>query len=51
MSSVGDLQLCAGHAGGCDAAVHTTSDIFDKEATDALLLVDADNAFLNKSFN
>ena len=45
MSSAGNLQLCAGQAGGCEAAVHAMSDIFDEEATDALLLVDADNTF------
>ena len=43
MSSAGNLQLCAGQAGGCEAAA--MSDIFEKESTDALLLVDADNAF------
>ena len=45
MSSAGNLQLCAGQAGGCEAAVHAMSDIFDEQATDALLLVDADSAF------
>ena len=45
MSSAGNLQLCAGHAGGYEATVHAMSDIFDEEAADALLLVDADNAF------
>ena len=45
MSSAGNLQLCAGHAGECEAAVHAMSDIFDEEATEALLLVDAGNAF------
>ena len=45
MSSAGKLQLCAGQEGGCEGAVHAMSDIFDEQATDALLLVDADNAF------
>lgn len=45
MSSAGNLQLCAGQAGGCEAAMHAMSDIFEEEATDALLLVDANNAF------
>ena len=45
MSSAGSLQLCAGQAGVCEAAVHAMSDIFSEQATDALLLVDADNAF------
>ena len=33
MSSAGNLQLCAGHAGECEAAVHAMSDIFDEEVT------------------
>ena len=45
LSSAGNLQLCAGQPGGCEAAVHAISDIFEEEETDALLLVDADNAF------
>ena len=45
LSSAGNLQLCAGQAGGCEAAVHAMSDIFEEEETDALLLIDADNAF------
>ena len=49
MSSAGNLQLCAGQAGGYEAAGHAMSEICDKEATDALLLVDADNAFKRSS--
>ena len=45
LSSAGNLQFCAGRAGGCEAAVHAMSDIFEEEKTDALLQVDADNAF------
>ena len=46
MSSAGNLWLCAGKAGGYEAAVHyAMSDIFGEESTDTLLLVDADNAF------
>ena len=45
MSSAGNLQLCADQASGYEAAVHAVSDIFNEESTDALLLVDADNAF------
>ena len=43
-SSLGNLNLCAGQAGGCEAAVHAMSDVFEEEAN-ALLLVDADDAF------
>ena len=45
VSSAGNLQLCAGQASGCEAAVHAIGDIFDEQSTDALFLVDADNAF------
>ena len=45
MSCTGQLQLCAGQASGCEAAVHAISDIFEEQFTDALLLIDADNAF------
>jgi hypothetical protein len=41
----GNLQLCAGQASGCEAAVHAIGGIFDEQSTDALLLVDAVNAF------
>ena len=49
MSSAGNLQLCAGKAGGCDAVAHAMSDNFDKWATDVLFLVDANNAFKSLS--
>ena len=45
MACAGNLQLCAGQASGCEAAVHAISDIFEEQSTDALLLIDADNAF------
>ena len=45
LESAGDLQLCAGHPAGCKAAVHAMSEIFAEEETDAVLLVDAANAF------
>ena len=41
MSSAGNLQLCAGQADRCEAAVHAMSDIFQEETT----LENADNAF------
>ena len=43
--SAGDLQLCAGQRGGCEAAVHAMASTFADEDCDAMLLVDADNAF------
>ena len=45
IDSVGDLQLCAGQEAGCEAAVHVMSEIFAEEETDAVLLLDAANAF------
>ena len=45
IESAGDLQLCAGQQGGCEALVHAMADVFDDEECDAVLLVDADNAF------
>ena len=51
LESAGSLQLCAGHDAGCESAVHAMFEMFEEEATDALLLVDASNAFnaLNRS--
>ena len=43
--SAGGLQLCAGQKSGCEAAAHAMADIFSEEETDAVLLVDASNAF------
>ena len=40
-NSAGGLQLCAGH----EAAVHAMHDVFKSNETEAVLLVDADNAF------
>ncbi len=43
--AAGSMQLCAGQVSGVEAAVHAIKDIFQKEETEAVLLVDADNAF------
>ena len=43
--SVGSLQVCAGQAGGCEAAIHAMRTIYEEEDTDAVLLIDAANAF------
>ena len=45
LQSAGSLQLCAGLPSGCEAAVHALSDIYSRDSTDAILLVDASNAF------
>ena len=41
----GSLQVCAGHKSGIEAAIHAMRNIFDADDTDAVLLVDASNAF------
>ena len=45
ISSVGSLQVCAGHEAGCEAAIHAMHSIFQEQSTEAVLLVDASNAF------
>ena len=45
MESSGCLQLCGGQKAGCEAAAHAMRDIFDEEETDAVLFIDASNAF------
>ena len=45
MKSAGPLQLCAGQEAGCEAATHEMNQIFLEDQTDAILLVDASNAF------
>ena len=45
VESCGSLQLCGGQKAGCEAAAHAMSEIFAEEETDAVLLIDATNAF------
>ena len=47
LSATGPIQLCAGHEAGAEAAVHAMSALFQDEGTDAVILVDASNAFNN----
>ena len=44
-NAVGSLQLCAGQDAGCEAAVHAMSSIFSEDNTEAMIFVDASNAF------
>ena len=43
--AAGPLQACAGHKGGVEAAVHAMKEVFDSPETEAVILVDASNAF------
>jgi len=44
-TAAGSLQLCAGHLSGCEAAVHSTRQLFSSNDVEATILVDATNAF------
>ena len=41
----GDLQMCVGLEGGCEAGVHAMREIFDEDDTHGIIQVDANNAF------
>lgn len=43
--AAGPLQTCAGHGAGAEAAIHSMREVFENEGTDAVLLIDASNAF------
>ena len=43
--AAGPLQTCAGHGAGAEAAIHAMKIIYDDEGSDAVLLIDATNAF------
>ena len=43
--AAGRLQLCAGQDGGCEAAVHAMRSIFQDSETEAVILVDSNDAF------
>ena len=43
--AVGPLQVCAGHLAGCEAAVRAMHQVFQSPSTEAVILVDACNAF------
>ena len=44
MDAAGATQLCAGQRSGIEAAIHAI-ELFERDSSDALLLVDATNAF------
>ena len=41
----GELQMCVGQQGGCEAGVHSMADMFNEEETHGVIQVDANNAF------
>ena len=43
--AAGSHQLCAGQLSGAEAAVHAVRKVFEEGSTEAVLLVDASNAF------
>ena len=43
--AAGPLQVSSGLNGGAEAAIHAMRDIFEADSTDAVILVDASNAF------
>ena len=45
LSATGALQLCAGQNAGCEAAIHALNSLYLDDSTEAILLVDATNAF------
>ncbi len=44
-NAVGTIQLCAGQEAGCEAAVHAMRTFFENDDKEAMILVDATNAF------
>ena len=45
LKATGSLQLCAGQNAGNEAAIHAVYEMFNKESTEAVLMVDASNVF------
>ena len=44
-TSAGPLQTCTGIKAGIEAAIHAMREVFEDDETEAVLLVDAENAF------
>ena len=45
LQAAGPLQLCAGQPAGCEAAIHAMRALLDSSDAEAVLQVDASNAF------
>ena len=44
-AAAGPLQTFAGHGAGAEAVIHAMKEIFENDETDAVILIDASNAF------
>ena len=44
-AAAGPLQLCAGYKSGCESVVHAMHQMFEYSETEAVIIVDATNAF------
>ena len=44
VSATAPIQVCAGLPGGVEAAVHAVREIYNSPDTEAIILVDTDNA-------
>jgi len=45
LQAAGSSQLCAGQDSGCESAIHAVRDLLNRPETEAILLIDASNAF------
>ena len=45
LKAVGSIQLCAGQEAACEAGIHAMRNLFEDEGAEAMLMVDASNAF------
>ena len=45
IEAAGCLQLCTGQEAGSETVIHAIHEIFDDNKTEAILLVDTENAF------
>ena len=45
VNATAPIQVCSGLSGGAEAAIHALRKIYDDPKTEAVILVDADNAF------
>ena len=43
ITSVGSLEVCAGHEAGCQSLIHAKRTVYEEESAEAVLLVDTSN--------